>query len=236
LDTADVPGQPETPPGQSPGALDFDLDLGANTEPGEEAEWPTLSAVDIDLGAEIVAEPVSGSSAGQALVPSATVDDSAAAQPISPISPTIAASGEQVPEDVIDFDLDLPVDNEQIDSIETADGSKPLDFDFDLELPPPESVAAVPAPSQAAGAEPGGTADLVADQALPDLAATANQAGDAPALDETTRQEVATKLELAQAYEEMGDSEGARELLQEVLEEGDQAQRDAAKNKLAMLT
>jgi len=54
-------------------------------------------------------------------------------------------------------------------------------------------------------------------------------------IDETTRQEVATKLELAQAYEEMGDTEGARELLQEVLEEGDDAQRDAALKKIALL-
>jgi pilus assembly protein FimV len=47
--------------------------------------------------------------------------------------------------------------------------------------------------------------------------------------------EVATKLELAQAYEEMGDKEGARELLQEVLQEGSSQQREQAKSKLATL-
>ena len=55
------------------------------------------------------------------------------------------------------------------------------------------------------------------------------------AMDESLYQEVATKLELAQAYEEMGDHEGARELLQEVLAEGNAEQQEAARNKLAVL-
>ncbi len=42
-------------------------------------------------------------------------------------------------------------------------------------------------------------------------------------------EEVATKLDLAKAYEEMGDLEGARELLQEVLKEGNGEQQDAAR-------
>ncbi len=46
-------------------------------------------------------------------------------------------------------------------------------------------------------------------------------------------QEVATKLDLAKAYEEMGDKDGARELLNEVLKEGDAAQQQQAKQMLA---
>jgi len=56
-----------------------------------------------------------------------------------------------------------------------------------------------------------------------------------PELDDAALQDVATKLELAQAYEEMGDKEGARELLQEVLNEGNAAQQETARNKLAQL-
>jgi pilus assembly protein FimV len=48
-------------------------------------------------------------------------------------------------------------------------------------------------------------------------------------------QEVATKLDLAKAYQEMGDKEGARELLNEVLKEGDAAQQQQAKTMLAAL-
>jgi len=48
-------------------------------------------------------------------------------------------------------------------------------------------------------------------------------------------QEVATKLDLAKAYEEMGDKDGARELLSEVVKEGDAAQQAQAQQLLASL-
>lgn len=56
-----------------------------------------------------------------------------------------------------------------------------------------------------------------------------------PELDVSASEEVATKLDLAKAYEEMGDFEGARELLQEVLKEGDVAQREVAQNLLGKI-
>jgi pilus assembly protein FimV len=40
--------------------------------------------------------------------------------------------------------------------------------------------------------------------------------------------EVATKLDLAKAYQEMGDADGAREILEEVIRDGDVAQRESA--------
>jgi len=46
---------------------------------------------------------------------------------------------------------------------------------------------------------------------------------------------VATKLDLAKAYQEMGDSDGAREILDEVMREGDEGQREAAQTLLAQL-
>jgi pilus assembly protein FimV len=51
----------------------------------------------------------------------------------------------------------------------------------------------------------------------------------------SSSEEVATKLDLAKAYQEMGDLEGARELLQEVVNEGDAAQREAALHLLSGL-
>ena len=48
-------------------------------------------------------------------------------------------------------------------------------------------------------------------------------------------QEVATKLDLAKAYEEMGDKDGARELLKEVVKEGDAAQQQQAQTMLQAL-
>jgi pilus assembly protein FimV len=47
--------------------------------------------------------------------------------------------------------------------------------------------------------------------------------------------DAATKLDLAKAYQEMGDVEGAREILQEVLHEGDDEQKTEAKTLLSKL-
>ncbi|EUB83151.1 FimV/HubP family polar landmark protein [Pseudomonas sp. GM30] len=47
--------------------------------------------------------------------------------------------------------------------------------------------------------------------------------------------EAATKLDLAQAYIDMGDSDGARDILNEVLTEGDEKQRGEAKEMLSHL-
>ncbi|TAJ77381.1 MAG: hypothetical protein EPO42_10145 [Gallionellaceae bacterium] len=48
-------------------------------------------------------------------------------------------------------------------------------------------------------------------------------------------QEVATKLDLAKAYQEMGDQAGAREILEEVVRDGDAAQRETAEALLQQL-
>ena len=47
--------------------------------------------------------------------------------------------------------------------------------------------------------------------------------------------DASTKLDLARAYEEMGDREGAREILREVIHDGDEAQQAEAKSMLAKL-
>ena len=57
--------------------------------------------------------------------------------------------------------------------------------------------------------------------------------GDEPEFDFLSgTDEVATKLDLAQAYIDMGDADGARDILSEVLTEGDEAQRGEAKEML----
>ncbi len=48
-------------------------------------------------------------------------------------------------------------------------------------------------------------------------------------------QDVATKLDLAKAYQEMGDASGAREILEEVMQEGDAEQRESAQALLEQL-
>ena len=60
--------------------------------------------------------------------------------------------------------------------------------------------------------------------------------GEVAAVPETVDEdEVATKLDLARAYVEMGDEDGARAILAEVAAEGSQAQRGDAENLLSQL-
>ncbi len=60
--------------------------------------------------------------------------------------------------------------------------------------------------------------------------------GDEPEFDFLSgTDEVATKLDLAQAYIDMGDSDGARDILSEVLTEGNEVQRGEAKEMLGRI-
>jgi pilus assembly protein FimV len=105
-----------------------------------------------------------------------------------------------------------------------------LDFDFEL------GEGEKPADKIAAPEIDLSSIDLELGATTLDPVATGGN-GEAAAAAETGAggEEVDTKLELARAYEEMGDQEGARELLEEVLKEGDVAQQDAARTVLAKL-
>jgi pilus assembly protein FimV len=48
--------------------------------------------------------------------------------------------------------------------------------------------------------------------------------------------EVATKLDLAKAYQEMGDAAGAKEILEEVVRDGDEQQRASAQSLIEQLS
>jgi len=63
-----------------------------------------------------------------------------------------------------------------------------------------------------------------------------SEADAAPTGDGAKWQEMATKLDLASAYEEIGDKEGARELLDEVLKDGDNAQQQKARAMLSKIS
>ncbi|HXS22283.1 MAG TPA: FimV/HubP family polar landmark protein [Steroidobacteraceae bacterium] len=75
---------------------------------------------------------------------------------------------------------------------------------------------------------------------VPDTAFTATQKLSAddlalPDLEPVTMSEVGTKLDLARAYMDMGDPEGARNILEEVMQEGSTAQRQEAERLMESL-
>jgi pilus assembly protein FimV len=117
----------------------------------------------------------------------------------------------------LDFDLAPSASAVQhMDVSAEAKDEKPA-FDFDLSGLdfPGSKPAAAPAAS-------GGSHDL-ADLSL-----------DAPA-SQASAEAVGTKLELAKAYLEIGDKDGAREILHEVAKEGSSAQKEEAKKLIASL-
>ena len=157
-----------------------------------------------------------------------------------------APAGED-PLDGFDIDdyADSPTESDGIPSGSVADGNaadapKPVGgyaFDFDLtahpELPPalPATAPAEDAPASAV---------LAADDAAasswrfeePDEGPAAAAEDD---LGEFNDDPIDTKLDLARAYLDMGDAEGARAMLGEVIKEGSQMQQDVARELLGGL-
>ncbi|TSA15244.1 MAG: LysM peptidoglycan-binding domain-containing protein [Betaproteobacteria bacterium] len=190
--------------------LDFDLGL-SEPEPGAAAPATDVTGdlgFDLDLGeAEKAPEGQTNAAAGD--------------------TPAAAASEVEAPAEAaasIDFDFELPASGAAAEPaaaalqapVAAADGAS-IDFDFNLDLP---------AETEQAPAAPLDLSAISLDLGAPGEAAPAPDAH---------WQEVATKLDLAKAYQEMGDKDGSRELLNEVLKEGDAAQQQQAQTMLAAL-
>ncbi|TMG72424.1 MAG: hypothetical protein E6H75_15560, partial [Betaproteobacteria bacterium] len=123
----------------------------------------------------------------------------------------------------IDFDLpigDKPAEAPAPPAASVADLGA---IDFDL------GTAGGEAKTETANAQPLDLGSISLDLGTP---GGGNGSGGGP---DARWQEVATKLDLAKAYEEMGDKDGARELLKEVVKEGDTAQQQQAQTMLQAL-
>ena len=206
-------------------APSVDFDIGG----GGAAEAPAAAAPSLDLDIS-----------GPASVPAAEKTD------FSPGGTLIIDSEDsKAASSGLDFDLG-------------AGGDKPSDtgsgLNFDLPATSPAPSAPEPAPAAAAPASSALEFDLnlgggeEAKEASPpaldlsEISLDLGGPGDTPPAGggngngaSAKWQEVATKLDLAKAYEEMGDKDGARELLNEVLREGDSAQQGQANQILAKL-
>jgi pilus assembly protein FimV len=111
----------------------------------------------------------------------------------------------------------------------TLDGSRGVDYELGSAEP------------EAGHGSNGAGVDLdVGTATVPDAAFTATQKLSAddlalPDLEPVTMSEVGTKLDLARAYMDMGDPEGARNILEEVMHEGSTAQRQEAERLMESL-
>ncbi|OPZ06391.1 MAG: hypothetical protein BWZ09_00418 [Alphaproteobacteria bacterium ADurb.BinA305] len=233
------------------GGLTFDLDLGEPDEPFEAAAREPQPASPAAIEAAPAPEPF-------ASAPTISVEDSGTISNLDFELPGMEAPGGEA------FDLDATVvsatgtlddepapppaapagtaDEAVVDLEKTAFDSSLLDFDFELDTPATPTQAAVPAgldltsidlDLEALPAEAGAAFDAV-PFSVADTQFDQPAAGGAEAPG-SMNEEAETKLELARAYEEMGDKEGALELLEEVVAEGTPRQQTTARDMIARL-
>ena len=105
-------------------------------------------------------------------------------------------------------------------------------MDFDLEPLPPVGGALN---MDKVASEPPPKVDFKLDLADLDLNAPGARTGTAAPAKDDHWYDVQQKFDLAKAYEEMGDKDGARDILQEVLREGDTDQKSQAQKLLGSL-
>ncbi len=190
--------------------LDLDLDSGTTAQPA----MPDIAfdsnvsqALDLDLDLNLGSQPAADAVPASAEEPA----DFSPSGTFIMDAETKKAVSELGESQALDIDLGAP-------TLEPRDARPNLGLAIDFKLDEPtieQPKADVPAVD------------------LSGLSLDLNENGEQGA--DSSWQEVATKLDLAKAYEEMGDKDGARELLNEVLKEGDNAQQEQARTMLAAI-
>ncbi|MHB2059746.1 FimV/HubP family polar landmark protein [Pseudomonas fluorescens] len=167
---------------------------------------------DFDLDLDLGAEPAPAALADDDFL----LDLDEGVKDLAPVEPPVVAD---VPQD----DLELPADFDLslADEMDTNPPAEPDAFateldDVNAELDRLSQSIAEPTFTEADAA----IGDDLGEDDFDFLAGT---------------DEAATKLDLAQAYIDMGDNDGARDILNEVLTEGDEKQRGEAKEMLSNL-
>jgi pilus assembly protein FimV len=205
------------------GAPDISLDLGTPSQA------PTDAGFDLNLGEPSVAPADQESD----FSPSGTLI----------MDPGVSKAAQDLSDGNVDMaiDFELPQGKESAEMTNTAKmmaqsqptvvlpqspvaKSQPtdtMDFDFKIDEPTQEPKGGGPS---------SGLAGISLDLGSPAAGGGGEEGGQGAGW-----QEVATKLDLAKAYEEMGDKDGARELLNEVMKEGDTAQQQKARTMLDAL-
>jgi pilus assembly protein FimV len=223
----DAPRMAEPAPAVRP--LDNMIDEEISISPTSGMRSRATPAIDLPAAAlEEPAEPVL-----KAVVPADQAHADSAAAATAALAGALAASkpsfdglglGEkpEAPRDMPRFDLDFHLDE--------ADKPAPLKPRSEPREPVLAEAVAAPAPlARPAAALELDKLDLSFD---PERSTFEDPT---PSVLDGQWHDAATKLDLAKAYQEMGDLEGAREILQEVLHEGDDQQKSEAQGLLAKL-
>ncbi len=201
-------------------------EAGRDAAPAPRADdSPTGTDLDFDLGGDTAGTPdiaLDADPAGQSTEMGGMQEMAAAADAgVAPVETALP-----------DFNLDAGA---QADIPLEASSAEASSIDFNFELPPADEPAAPVAPAAPAADEDAGldfkidVGDLNINLDDPATTTVAVEGKDGHWYD------VQQKFDLAKAYQEMGDNDGAREILQEVLKEGDNEQKDQAQKLIGTL-
>jgi pilus assembly protein FimV len=203
---------PESSPSEQAAAVDFDITAQAETPlpHAEEFLHNVEESLPFDGGLDFDVTAVQST-------PSAKADE-------------LGLGMQEIPEQVAEVSVPVAVEPDPV--VEAA--AEPEEMEFSLDFPTTEThfgaetaVASAPDVAKEVGA-----VDLSEINLNLDAPVTAPP----EEIKDARWHEVATKLDLARAYQEMGDAPGAREILEEVLAEGDDAQRAAAEVMVQQLS
>jgi pilus assembly protein FimV len=226
------------PPG-GPTSSDFNVNLGTTSRDGKPADVVTFDEyADSDAQKQPMVEPTIRRAGHKSEAPASREPDIAIDQPQAGAMTTDIAF--DVPETGRATVADIALDSE--DAEKRKSGGH--DIDFNLELPKIDEVPTQPVAADAPGTDQrGGDRESDFKLDLGDINLNLDDRGHAFGQDsagadrdkDTQWYDVQTKFDLAKAYQEMGDKDGAKEILLEVIREGDPEQKVAAKNLLETL-
>lgn len=188
------------------------------------------------------ATPAAAEAGQVAAEPSGEGPQPPAAETVPPAPDDQDAAPARAEENLLEFDLDAlrldlaaPSEKDRATEEEAAGKEQDAGLEFDLDAIP----AHPPGPAEPSAAAP----EEAPAMPMLDLSGISlelnDSAGEPPPAEPTEEnlawQEAATKLDLAKAYLDMGDKEGAREILEEVIQEGNAEQQESARKFLAAL-
>ena len=193
----------------------------------------TGTDLDFDLGDGLTTPDIAldADTAGQTTQLHGVRELAAAADAGAPLAAPV------VPDFTLDSTISGMASDIAADATPTVTGEAST-IDFNFELPPvdsPAPVAAAPAAAPATDAGFDFKIDVGDLNINLDDASTTTAAMPAAGGKDSHWYDVQQKFDLAKAYQEMGDNDGAREILQEVLKEGDAEQKGQAQKLLGTL-
>jgi pilus assembly protein FimV len=226
--------------------LDFDLGVSADAATRELPEFEErtseMPAGDSPTVESTRLQPVSPESTAEMPALDESTIASTRLQPVSPDSTAevavddlgidlgdLDALSEVAPED--DVTRIVPLDEE---TLQAAAADEAMDFDLS-DLSPEVTAAGSTEETQQVDLDVGGSmSEAEASESVTEQVSL-DELPEMSELEPVTMSEVGTKLDLARAYVDMGDPEGARSILEEVLKEGSASQKQEAQRLLDSL-